>query len=110
MQKRDLRSVREFVYWNILVVFDDFMVLCPTALAILMGWGFLKDFNRDEFVPKVLQQVELPMITTETCQVRHGYVDHKNGNYSTSVTDSMLCTGFLEGGKGGCYFDSGLCN
>ena len=75
-----------------------------------MGCGLLRDFNKNDVLPKVLQQVELPVITTETCQVRHRYIDHKNGNYSNSITDSMMCTGFVEGGRGGCYFDSGTVN
>ena len=78
-----------------------------------MGWGLtgiVKARQGAELNPKVLQQVEVPVITTETCQVRHGLVVEGKRNVSTSVTDSMLCTGFLEGGKGGCNFDSGMCN
>ena len=59
---------------------------------------------------KPLQQTELPVITTETCQRRHGFIDVMGGNLSFAVTDSMLCTGFVEGGTGGCFYDSGMCN
>ena len=76
---------------------------CPTVTVILMGWGLPSESTAE----KALQQTELPVITTETCQRRHGFADVQGENRSLPVTDSMLCAGFLEGGTGGCYLDSG---
>ena len=74
-------------------------------MAKLTGWGFTD--NSVGSRPKVLQEVDLPVITTATCQLRMGFVNFFGNNYSLAVTDSMFCVGSVTGGTGGCNHDSG---
>uniref|UniRef100_A0A8C1XWP1 Si:dkey-32n7.7 n=1 Tax=Cyprinus carpio TaxID=7962 RepID=A0A8C1XWP1_CYPCA len=48
--------------------------------------------------PKVLQEVEVPVIGNRQCNCLYGV-----GN----ITDNMICAGLLEGGKDSCQGDSG---
>ncbi|RXN12063.1 transmembrane protease serine 11B [Labeo rohita] len=63
----------------------------------ITGWG-----NISEGValpsPKVLQEVEVPVIGNRQCNCLYGV-----GN----ITDNMICAGLLEGGKDSCQGDSG---
>ena len=86
--------------------FHRFFSVPHAVTAILMGWGLTSEST----AKKELQKAELPVITTEACQRRHGHVFYGGRNNSEAVTDSMLCTGFLEGGTGGCYYYSGMFN
>lgn len=65
--------------------------------AWVSGWG-MKHQN-DFQIPKVLQKVELPLVSQEEC--------NKPASYDGSIKDSMLCAGFKQGGKDSCQCDSG---
>ena len=53
----------------------------------------------------VLNEVELPIWTTRTCQRRLGYFEHKGKNYTHVFTDDMICAG--DEGKAACIGDTG---
>lgn len=74
-------------------------------MAKVTGWGLTNTSLGSR--PKVLQEVDVPVITTATCQLKHGFVSFYERNNSLPVTDSMFCVGFPNGGKGSCLFDSG---
>ena len=63
--------------------------------GIAVGWGRTSEGGA---AATILQEVEVPMITTEKCQA--SYPD-------ANVTDDMLCAAFEEGGKDACQGDSG---
>ncbi len=66
--------------------------------AITMGWGNLTA-GMNSPVPDILQQVELPIVSKQTCQT--AYEDEYE------IADSMICAGYAEGGKDTCSNDSG---
>lgn len=65
--------------------------------AWVSGWG-MKHQN-DMQIPKILQKVELPLITQEEC--------NKPDSYDGAVKDHMICAGLKQGGKDSCQCDSG---
>ena len=68
--------------------------------CFISGWGYLEYKGK---IPANLQWVGVPTMTNAQC-----------GNYySATITDSMLCAGFVQGGKDSCQGDSGgpfVCN
>ena len=74
--------------------------------VILAGWG---NTNPTAVVlPKELQEVTLPIVTTDTCQRTYSFIEYYGKNTSFIVTDNMLCAGFPQGNAtGGCVGDSG---
>ncbi|XP_051550510.1 trypsin-2-like [Myxocyprinus asiaticus] len=65
------------------------------------GWGLTNISTGD--VPDKLQCLEVPTVSDRDC----------NNSYPGFITESMFCAGYLEGGKGVCYGDSGgglVCN
>lgn len=68
--------------------------------GIAMGWGYLRSSGKPA---NILQEVSLPIVSNEVCNAAF----NENTDYSTSITDNMLCAGFLEGGKDSCLGDSG---
>jgi len=59
------------------------------------GWGIMSNGRPAE----ALQEVDLKIISDETCE--------KTKNSGYLVEGSMMCAGWLEGGKDGCQGDSG---
>lgn len=65
-----------------------------TATAI--GWGYTRP--DDSFsAPSKRQQVNLPIVTNEEC----------NAAFYEEITGTMMCAGYLTGGKDTCNGDSG---
>ncbi|OQV18579.1 Solute carrier organic anion transporter family member 4C1 [Hypsibius exemplaris] len=56
-----------------------------------------EDDGEDPILPKVLNEVRLPVLSPDICRL----------SYGTRLTDDMLCAGFMEGGKDACQGDSG---
>ncbi|TDG43822.1 hypothetical protein AWZ03_009733, partial [Drosophila navojoa] len=48
---------------------------------------------------KSLRRVEVPLVNQEECQASYRLIN--------IVTESMICAGYSEGGKGSCKGDSG---
>uniref|UniRef100_A0A8C8B707 Transmembrane serine protease 9 n=1 Tax=Otus sunia TaxID=257818 RepID=A0A8C8B707_9STRI len=63
--------------------------------CIISGWGDLQEGNVTK--PEILQKASVGIIDQETC----------NFLYNFSLTDRMICAGFLEGKVDSCQGDSG---
>ena len=68
--------------------------------------------NGTNYAPRELQELEVPLVSLETCQRAYGWISLPYGpngsqeNFSFVVTDDMLCAGGLDG-AGTCVGDSG---
>ena len=90
-----------------------FVKTCPTinlfsVMGTVMGWGSAGPSNPD---PRELQELDMPLVTLETCQRVWGWYEYmgRNGtkkNDSQVVSDSMICAGGLDG-PSACVGDSG---
>ena len=67
------------------------------STCFVSGWGALKEGGNK--LPKRLQYVGVPMISSQTC----------NDAYAAygGITENMICAGFDQGGKDSCQGDSG---
>ncbi|NXN96832.1 TMPS9 protease, partial [Rhinopomastus cyanomelas] len=63
--------------------------------CVISGWGNLQEGN--DTVPETLQKATVAIIEQETCDFL----------YNFSLTDQMICAGFLEGKVDSCQGDSG---
>ena len=61
------------------------------------GWGAISEGSMG--LPRILQKVEVPLVTTKACNAADSY----NGQ----ITDRMICAGLQAGGKDSCQGDSG---
>ncbi|XP_071978926.1 serine protease 27-like [Engystomops pustulosus] len=69
------------------------------------GWGHI-DNNDPLPAPETLQKVTVPLIDHKTCDEMY----HKGSDLSDSITivyDTMICAGYIEGGRDACQGDSG---
>lgn len=67
------------------------------VLASVSGWGLL--YQVTSVRSGQLQSADVAMVSTEAC---------RNSGYSaSSITDNMICAGFVEGGVDACAGDSG---
>ncbi|XP_041081630.1 trypsin-like [Polyodon spathula] len=76
---------------------------CPSAgmECVVSGWG--NTLSSGVYLPLSLQCLDLPILTQAECDTA----------YPGMITSTMLCAGFLEGGKDACNGDSGsplVCN
>ncbi|XP_071985759.1 anionic trypsin-2-like [Engystomops pustulosus] len=68
------------------------------TMCLVSGWG-----NTGIVSPDVLQCVDVPVVSEESCR----------NSYGDRITDNMICLGYPEGGKDSCQGDSGgpvVCN
>ena len=80
-----------------------------SVLGTTLGWG--KSKNQDVGLPRELQELEVPIVTLETCQRTYGWLEIRGPNKtrlndSRVVTETMICAGGLDG-AGTCTYDSG---
>ncbi|XP_016985295.1 trypsin alpha-3 [Drosophila rhopaloa] len=68
------------------------------AHAVVSGWG--KRTEEDEALPALLRAVELEIVEQNTCGAQYLTKEY-------TITNEMLCAGYLEGGKDTCNGDSG---
>lgn len=74
----------------------DEPLLSPNgAIATVTGWGTTVSGGSTS---NTLQQVSLPVILPAMC---------RSSNYGTTITDNMICAGYLAGAKDSCQGDSG---
>ncbi len=64
--------------------------------AVTIGWGNTSPSGMESY-PEKRMQVTLPVVTNTQCNV----------SYGGTISDSMMCAGYLEGGKDSCQGDSG---
>ena len=86
---------------------------CFPVMGTVMGWGLINQSrNATVNVPRELQELEVPLVTLETCQRALGVFENQYCqtcpviNDTTVVTDSMICAGGLDGSSA-CFGDSG---
>ncbi|XP_025900258.1 trypsin II-P29 [Nothoprocta perdicaria] len=76
-------------------------IALPSACAkvgtecLISGWG--NTLSNGYNSPEILQCVKAPVLSDQACQAA----------YPGEITSSMMCVGFLEGGKDSCQGDSG---
>ncbi|XP_046809042.1 trypsin-1 [Lucilia cuprina] len=63
--------------------------------AIVAGWGLTSDGGDQS---TYLQEVVVPVLTNTQCRAT---------SYKSMILETMLCAGYLEGGKDACQGDSG---
>ncbi|XP_039629522.1 trypsin-2-like [Polypterus senegalus] len=76
---------------------------CPTPgeMCVVSGWGNIR--TDSVFNPFNLQCVDVPILSQQDCE----------NSYPGMITSTMVCAGYLEGGKDACQGDSGgplVCN
>ncbi|XP_029161316.1 serine protease 53-like [Nylanderia fulva] len=70
--------------------------LANGVMVNVTGWGAVQPGGKSS---PVLRKVSLPIVDRKTCRNRYKYV--------RSITDRMICAGYMEGGKDSCQGDSG---
>ncbi|XP_061388233.1 trypsin-1 [Musca vetustissima] len=63
--------------------------------AIVAGWGLTSDGGSSS---NFLREVTVPVLTNAQCRAT---------SYKSMILETMLCAGYLEGGKDACQGDSG---
>uniref|UniRef100_A0A2I2ZG42 Serine protease 8 n=1 Tax=Gorilla gorilla gorilla TaxID=9595 RepID=A0A2I2ZG42_GORGO len=77
----------------------------PNGLhCTVTGWGHVAP-SVSLLTPKPLQQLEVPLISRETCNCLYN-IDAKPEE-PHFVQEDMVCAGYVEGGKDACQGDSG---
>ncbi|OCT59096.1 serine protease 27-like isoform X2 [Xenopus laevis] len=73
------------------------------------GWGRQKN-NNNQPLADILQEVSLPLIGAKKCNELY---NTQSGAETATIKDEMICSGYINGGKGSCQGDSGgpvVCN
>jgi len=81
------------------ICINDGAISYPTGTKCMVtGWGR----TQNEIGPysSILQQLEVPMISHQTCVSAFE-------KFLTAITQNMVCAGYVEGGKDSCSGDSG---
>ncbi|XP_039201769.1 serine protease 27-like [Crotalus tigris] len=97
------------------VTFSDYILpICLPASSVdfpantkcwVTGWGQI-GYSEDLAFPKILQEVEVPIINRDTCN--NLYNISKGYQLQTDLVKAdMICAGYKEGGKDACQGDSG---
>ncbi|XP_078039351.1 uncharacterized protein LOC144471309 isoform X2 [Augochlora pura] len=89
------------------VIFSDYVrpICLPEAepksgtMCTVTGWGQLFEIGR--IFPDTLQEVQLPVISTEECRRKTLFLPLYR------ITSGMLCAGLKDGGRDACLGDSG---
>ncbi|XP_076307762.1 uncharacterized protein LOC143223549 [Tachypleus tridentatus] len=68
-------------------------------MCTVTGWGKL--FEIGQIFPDTLQEVQLPMISTEECRKKTFFLPLYR------ITDNVFCAGYDRGGQDACLGDSG---
>lgn len=75
-------------------------------VSTVIGWGNIKGSGQGGFTsPEVLQEVDVPLVNRQLCESSISEIAPPW--FDISITDNMICAGFVEGGKDSCQGDSG---
>ena len=69
----------------------------PGKMLMVSGWGKLN--SETESLPDTLQKVRVPVVSDSECRREYRRV--------ATITKSMLCAGYHQGGRDSCEGDSG---
>ncbi|CAB3980174.1 transmembrane protease serine 9-like [Paramuricea clavata] len=69
----------------------------PGHECVLSGWGYTNTTVRR--TSNILQEIRLPLVSEKVC--------NSNKSYGGIIPQRYLCAGVPEGGKDGCFYDSG---
>jgi len=96
-----LLQLEKPVSYPILRLADHYSDLTqPGEWGTVMGWGAQRyDHSRPSEYADSLQELRLPIVSNADCNAPQ--------SYHGDVQESMLCAGFVEGGKDACIGDSG---
>ncbi|XP_063157127.1 serine protease 33-like [Candoia aspera] len=84
----------------------DAKVQFPSGtLCWVTGWGS-PEYGATLGAPKTLQQIQLPLIDTMTCDAFY-HIGTNISPTTTEIQDDMFCAGYAEGKKDACLGDSG---
>ncbi|MFH1157113.1 MAG: serine protease [Pseudomonadota bacterium] len=70
-------------------------------MATVLGWGSTS--SSQSVYPATLQQVTMPIVSNVQCNSAYNTLPY----YYNSITATMMCSGYLAGGKDSCQGDSG---
>ncbi|KAM9165791.1 prostasin-like isoform 2-T2 [Pangshura tecta] len=70
------------------------------------GWGRV-EVNEPLQPPKTLQELEVPILRTATCNKRYKTLIPRSPRGPEPVKTSMICAGYMDSPKGFCKGDSG---
>jgi len=71
-------------------------IVGPFELGTVIGWGRTQEGVVGS-IPNVMQKIELPILQDSECSTRYG----------DTYDATMICAGFVAGGKSSCQGDSG---
>jgi uncharacterized repeat protein (TIGR01451 family) len=75
-------------------------LVADTKMAMVTGWGSLNAFY--PVYADHLHQVTVPVVDNDICNKAYTKLGHRN-----QIDATMICAGFVEGGKDSCKGDSG---
>jgi len=78
---------------------DENALATPGTWATLSGWGNMVPGN-NQSSPDILMALDMPLVAQQSCRAAWATV-------GVTILDSMVCAGFVEGGKSACQDDSG---
>ncbi|XP_077861475.1 uncharacterized protein LOC100367197 [Saccoglossus kowalevskii] len=74
---------------------DKQITFSTNSSCFVTGWGTL---HQGGFQPNILQEAVVPILPDDICRTLNG---------QTSITDNMMCAGYIAGGIDSCQGDSG---
>ncbi|XP_058840803.1 trypsin-1 [Topomyia yanbarensis] len=70
--------------------------------AIVSGWGWNNENQKDGSKPDILQRAVVDVFSNDDCEIFY-----RDGNRPRSISDTQLCAGKRAGGVDSCWADSG---
>lgn len=71
------------------------------TMGTVLGWGCTS--SSLQLYPSTLQQVSVPIVSNNECNFQY----NQSSCFDNPITETMVCAGYMEGGKDSCIGDSG---